>query len=335
MMKIYGIEFASWQHLLLLGTFVCVVACLLLYHFYKSGRIVALLVCATRQKDVLKNYQLWRRVLKYGLFLLSFLFLTIALLRPQWNLKNQIVEQQGRDILIAIDISRSMLAQDVKPNRLEFAKEKIKKLLFNLSCDRVGLMLFSGTTTVQCPLTTDYPTFFMFLDQLDVETISSSTTALDNAVVEAVKVFSSMADRTSKIFCLFTDGEDFSDNLAEVKNQAVQAGVSIFTIGVGSRHGAPIPIINNRGEQIGLEKDETGSIVMSQLNEDLLKDLSEKCGGKYIHAVDSEDDIKELITLVKAFEMSQLEDKKVNRLEEQYPYFVAISFICLLLEWIL
>ena len=260
----------------------------------------------------------------------------IALLRPQWDMKDQVVEQEGRDILIAIDISRSMLAQDYQPNRLEFAKEKIKKLLYNLSCDRVGLMLFSGTTLMQCPLTTDYSTFFMFLDQLDADTISSSTTALDNAVIKAIDVFQSMPERKTKIFCLFTDGEDFSDNLGRVKERAAKENVSIFTIGIGSEHGAPIPVINrNTGVQVGLEKEKDGSIVMSRLHESVLKELSEKSGGHYIRAVESESDIKELISYVETFEMDRLEDRKVNRLEEQYPYFVGISFISLLLEWIL
>jgi Ca-activated chloride channel family protein len=335
MMKIYGIEFAAAQKLLFLGLFFSLFIAFLLYHLYVSNRIVRSLVSTTRQQNVLTHYQWWRRAIKYGLFLAAVFFVSVALLRPQWDLKDQTVEQHGRDILIAVDISRSMLAQDIKPNRLEFAKEKIKRLLYNLSCDRVGLMLFAGTTTVQCPLTNDYSTFFMFLDQLDVETISSSTTALDNAIAEAVNVFDRMPERKSKIFCLFTDGEDFSDNLAAVKDQAAAAGVSIFTIGVGSEHGAPIPVLDNRGVQIGLEKDETGAVVMSQLNESVLQDLAEQCGGKYIHAVESEEDVKELIALVEKFEADRLADKKINRLEEQYPYFVAIGFICLLLEWIL
>ena len=335
MMNIFGIEFAAESNVTLLGASLCAVICLLLYHAYKSRAIVRSLASNSHKKFVLKNYQLWRRIIKYSLFVVAFSFLSLALLQPQWDKKDQVVEQEGRDILIAVDISRSMLAQDQEPNRLEFAKEKIKKLLYNLSCDRVGLMLFSGTTVMQCPLTTDYSTFFMFLDQLDAETISSSTTSLDSAVVEAVKLFESMPERKTKIFCLFTDGEDFSDDLAGVKEKAAKAGVSIFTVGIGSTHGAPVPIINRHGMQVGLEKDAQGKIVMSKLNESVLRGLSEKSGGRYIHAVDSEDDVKQLISYVQSFEADKLEDKKINQFEEQYPYFIAVSFFCLLLEWIL
>lgn len=335
MKSLYGIEFAAWHNLSFLGIMLFLLFGFVCFHVIRSRRVVAALAGGSGQKGILKHYQVWRRLLKYLLFFGGVVFLMLALLQPQWDLKDQVVEQEGRDILIGIDISRSMLAQDYKPNRLEFAKEKIKKLLYNLSCDRVGLMLFSGTTVMQCPLTSDYSTFFMFLDQLDSETISASTTALDNAVIKAVEVFQSMPTRKTKIFCLFTDGEDFSDNLGRVKEQAAQEGISIFTFGVGTEHGAPIPILNRYGMQVGLEKDDNNSVVMSKLNEPVLIDLAEKSGGKYIRAIESEKDIKQLISLVHAFETDQLDDKKINRLEEQYPYFVGVSFLCLLLEWIL
>jgi Ca-activated chloride channel family protein len=335
MMDILGIHFAATERAAFAIILLFLITLTMLFHARRSRRVVGALAAASQQKNMLKNYQLWRRLLKYGLLFISYSFLGIALLRPQWNLKNQVVEQEGRDILIALDISRSMLAEDESPNRLEFAKEKIKKLLYNLSCDRVGLMIFSGATVLQCPLTTDYSTFFMFLNQLGVETISSNTTSLDSAVIKAVDVFKSMPERKSKIFCLFTDGEDFSDNLSGVKEQARKEGISIFTVGVGSEHGAPIPIINNAGMRVGLEKDEDGSVVMSQLNESVLRELSDKSGGRYVHAVDSDKDIQQLISWVQEFETDRLESKSVNRLEEQYPYFVFISFVCLLLEWIL
>lgn len=335
MMDIFGIHFARFGAIQFVGILLYLFVQTLFFHARKSKRVVGQLASVSHQKNILKNYQLWRRALKYGLKTSSFLFLLIAFLQPQWDLKDMIVEQEGRDILIALDISRSMLAEDQSPNRLEFAKEKIKKLLYNLSCDRVGLMIFSGSTVLQCPLTTDYSTFFMFLNQLGVETISSNTTSLDSAVVKAVDVFKSMPDRKSKIFCLFTDGEDFSDNLSGVKEQARQEGISIFTIGVGSEHGAPIPVLDNLGARIGLEKDESGSVIMSQLNESVLQELSDKSGGRYVHATDSDEDIQQLISWVQGFETDLLESRQVNRFEEQYPYFVIVSFMCLLLEWIL
>jgi len=274
-------------------------------------------------------------MIKSTLFFIGIFCLLLAVLRPQWDKKEEVVEQEGRDLLIALDISRSMLAQDEKPNRLEFAKEKIKKLLYNLSCERVGLILFSGATILQCPLTTDYAAFFMFLDQIDAETISSGTTALDQAIRQAIAVYDTMSNKKTKLVCLFTDGEDFSNNLAGIKEKAAQQGLSIVTFGVGSEHGAPIPILDQQGKQVGFEKAPDGSVIMSKLNEGILKNLSKQTGGQYFHATSSDHDIKGVIDLVQSFEKDKLEDKTIGRLQEKYYYCVAISFLCFVLEWLL
>lgn len=300
--------------------------------FYKA---ISKLAPQKFRSFLIKNASLVRNSIKTLLFFVGFAFLMLALLQPQWDKKEEVVQQEGRDLLIALDISRSMLGQDEKPNRLDFAKQKIKKLLYNLSCERVGLILFSGTTVVQCPLTTDYAAFFMFLDQIDAETISSGTTSLDQAIRQAMSIFDAMTTKKTKLLCLFTDGEDFSTNLSGIKEKAAGQGLSIFTFGIGSEHGAPIPIIDQNGKQVGFEKNSDGSIVMSKLNVGVLKNLSTQTGGKYIQAVDSDKDVYELIQFVDSFEKDKLEDKTVDRLQEKYPYFVMVSFVFFVLEWLL
>ena len=300
--------------------------------FYQVARR---LVSQKFKSLLLQNGSLIKRITKNILFLVGFVFLMIALLQPQWDKQEEVVEQEGRDLLIAVDISRSMLAKDVEPSRLEFAKQKIKKLLYNLSCERVGLILFSGTTVLQCPLTTDYAAFFMFLDQIDAETISSGTTSIDQAIRQALVVFDKLTTKKTKLLCLFTDGEDFSTNLSGIKEQAASQGLSIFTFGVGSEHGAPIPIIDQNGKQTGFEKDDQGNVIMSKLNEGILSNLSKKTGGKYIHATTSDHDVQELINSVDLFEKDKLEDKTIGRLQEKYYYFMAVSFVCFVLEWLL
>lgn len=315
-----------------LGLFV--VACLIV-KVVKYYKVLKQLVPKKFRSLILKNGSQFRYIIKTILFFIGIICLFLAVLRPQWDKKEEIVEQEGRDLLIALDISRSMLAQDEKPNRLEFAKEKIKKLLYNLSCERVGLILFSGATILQCPLTTDYAAFFMFLDQIDAETISSGTTALDQAIRQAVAVYDTMSEKKTKLVCLFTDGEDFSSNLAGIKEKAAQQGLSIVTFGIGTEHGAPIPILDQQGRQVGFEKTLDGSVIMSKLNEGILKNLSKQTGGQYFHATESDKDIKDVITLVESFEKDKLEDKTVGRLQEKYYYCVAISFFCFVLEWLL
>lgn len=305
--------------------------------------VVALLLMVYRiicwQKVVrtlsLRNASLVRQGIKLTLMLIGLLFIWLALLRPQWDQKETIVHQEGRDLLIALDISRSMLAQDCLPNRLECAKQKIKELVKRLSCERVGLILFSGSTFMQCPLTTDYSAFYMFLDQIDAETISSGTTALDQAIKKALNAFKSCGNRKTKLLVLFTDGEDFSSNLTNIKQEAMDYGMTIFTFGVGTAQGAPIPLFDEDGNQIGHQLDKKGGVVISRLNEGILTSLSHDSGGTYIKMSDDDTDIHDLLANVRRFEKDSLDDKKISLFEEQYPLFVAISFGCLALEWLL
>ena len=330
------IHWAGLQNVKSVLIFLVVILLCLLIRCYKSVWALRRLAAPKWHDLLVLHGGMARKAVKTALFFIGSVFLALTLLQPQWDKKEEIVQQEGRDLLIAVDISRSMLGQDVKPNRLEFAKQKIKKILFNLSCERVGLLIFSGETVVQCPLTKDYAAFFMFLDQLDVETISSGTTTLDGAIHKALSVFENMPDKKTKLLCLFTDGEDFSTNLTGVKQKAEQQGLAIFTFGIGTTHGAPIPIFDNKSKHAGFEKDQSGKVIMSKLNEGILKNLSDQTGGKYIHMTqDSDKDIQEFIALVQKFEKDALDDTSVQQFQQQYPYFIGVSLLCFAVEWLL
>lgn len=330
----FGITWASIENS---KYFLLLIPCalLLMFRLWKTGKKFDSFVHAAHMTTLITNFKLWKRYVKSVLIFIAFIFLCLALLQPQWDKKDEVVDQQGRDLLIALDISRSMLAEDLKPNRLEFAKAKIKKLLYNLSCERVGLILFAGSTVMQCPLTTDYQAFFMFLDQIDLDTISFGTTAIDEAIKQSVAVFEEVPTKKTKLLFVFTDGEDFSVDLSGVQEKAKKLGISIFAIGVGTQYGAPIPIIGNDGKYAGYEKDDQGGIAMSRLDEAVLRDLSKQCGGKYIRVSENESDVKALIGSINKFEKDAFEKKKIGALQEQYPYFVAGALISLLVEWIL
>lgn len=329
------IHFAGLHNLLLVLVTVGLVSWLIILRYFKAEKAIKKLSSSHLRSIVFLHASKYRFIFKAVLRFLGFLGLAIALLQPQWDKKQEEVLQEGRDILIAVDISRSMLCTDEKPNRLEFAKEKIKKILYNLKCQRVGLIVFAGDAVVQCPLTVDYAAFFMFLDNLDVTTVSSGTTNLDAALKVALGVFKDMPEKKTKIVCLFTDGEDFSTNLSDVKKQAEKIGMSIFTFGIGSKQGAPIPILDTSGKNIGFEKDSKGNIIMSKFNEGILKNLSEKTGGEYIKTTTSDDDIKKFISYVEKFEKESLATKSFERYQERYNYFIMLSFLCLGLEWVL
>ncbi len=243
--------------------------------------------------------------------------------------------QESRDLFIALDISRSMLAQDMIPNRLEFAKKKIKALVNSLAAERIGLILFSGSSFIQCPLTKDKAAFFMFLDHIDTSTIASGSTALDQAIAQALHAFQTDNARKNKLLVIFTDGEDFSDNLNDLKKQAREQGLTIFTVGIGTQTGAPIPMVDHNGKSIGHLRDKSGSVVISRLDDTVLQKLAQDVGGTYIQSTTNASDLTQLITLLEKFEKEKDQDLKISQYDQQYPLFLLLSFILLAIEWVL
>lgn len=288
----------------------------------------------TPGKKLLRNFSLVRKLLKALLAFFALVCLALALARPQWGDTAQIVTQEGRDVLIALDISRSMLAQDVQPSRLEVSKKKIRELVTRFGAERISLMVFSSIPFIQCPFTTDVEAFLSFLDFVDVESISSGTTALDKALEKAVDTFNSVPARKHKIMVIFTDGEDFS-SMTGVDEKIKNSGLSVFTIGVGTPEGAPIPLVDEHGKALGHLKDAKGTIIITRLNEPLLKKLSAQTGARYLRATKDESDVEQLLSEVKHFEKEKFEDKMFSTKQEKYFIFAGLSFLALVLEWLL
>ncbi len=282
----------------------------------------------------LSNFSLKKAFIKGMVRFISLVFLSLAIARPQWGKKEEVVAQQGRDVLIALDISRSMLAQDVEPSRLAVAKEKIQKLITRLTAERVSLMVFSGIALIQCPFTSDTGAFMSFLDLADVEAISSGTTALDKAIDVGIKTFEDIPDRKQRIMIIFTDGEDFSADSGSTQ-RAQQAGLHIFTVGVGTEEGAPIPLYDYRGRQQG-HVQHKGTTVISKLDERRLAELAEKTGGRYLRLSDTnDDDVTQLVNEIQRFEKEQFDDTTVSGQKEQYQLFAGLSLLALLIDWVL
>ena len=284
---------------------------------------------------LLKNFSLTRKFCKALLLCLALLCLVLALARPQWGSQDQKISQEGRDVLIALDISRSMLAEDCKPNRLECAKSKIKELLSHLTADRVSLLVFSSIAVVQCPFTRDLNAVHNFLDLIDAESISSGSTALDSALEKTLHAFENGSLSKQKIAVLFTDGEDFSGDLALIKKKAHEQNLHLFIMGVGTVEGAPIPLYDEKGVLQGHQKDSSGNVVITRLNESLLRDLIDKIGGAYVHLTTGDDDIVQLASYVKHFETEKFNDTTLEIKNEQYWAFAALSILLLCIEWIL
>lgn len=281
----------------------------------------------TKNSTILSN-------IKVALYVMGLFFFIIALFKPMWDKKEETMMQEGRDLFIALDVSRSMLAQDCLPDRLTCAKQKIKQLVQSLESQRVALILFSGSAFVQCPLTSDYGAFFMFLDQVDVETISSGTTAIDQALKITLETIKTMAPKKHKLLALFTDGEDFSTHLSALKQNVIKENLKLFTFGVGSEQGAPIPLYDQRGVMIGHQKDVQSKIVISRLNNTLLESLAFDAGGVYIKMTENSDDIAHVTKTLNSLEKEAIEEKKVSHVQDRYYYPLFMSFFCLMVEWI-
>ncbi len=319
---------AAGYWLLILLPLVALLGIQLLRHYLWQKRTASQLGTAQ-----LKHFSLPKALIKAALRFFSLLFLVLAIARPQWGSKEQTIKQEGRDVLIALDISRSMLAQDNPPSRLEAAKKKIKQLIDRLTAERVSLMVFSGIAVVQCPFTTDTGAFLSFLDMADTEAVSSGTTALDKAIDLGIKTFKNMPDRKQRIMVLFTDGEDFSTD-QEVEQRAKEAGLHVFTVGVGTPEGAPIPLYNYRGVQQGHLKD-NGTTVITKLNEARLAKLAQQTNGKYVRLTSNDDDITTLVNQIHRFEKEQFDDKTFTAERDRYALFAGVSLLLLIIDWIL
>lgn len=287
------------------------------------------------QQFVFPGFSLARQKIKTVLFTAATVLLCLGLMQPQWGLREQTAVQEGRDILVLLDVSRSMLAEDFKPNRLEFAKLKIKALLEKMPAERFGLILFAGSAFISCPMTTDYRAFDMFLDLVDVEMISSGTTAIDRALLKGLEVFERIEGRTSKIMLLITDGEDFSTELNLVQQKATEEGVTLLSLGMATPEGAPIPKFDKYGKQIGHETDDEGTIHLSKLNEPLLQSISKQLNGTYVRASYNDSDLDQFVHIVQGFEKERSVDRTISVHEDRYPWFLGGALLLFIIEWLL
>ncbi|MBD3231599.1 VWA domain-containing protein [Candidatus Dependentiae bacterium] len=334
MIELFGIYWAGTNKIFLIPVFILGIF-LIIRNYIKNKKNISKLVDPKNINSILQNWSCWKEFLKVILFSSALFCIMIAMFQPQWGKKESSVMQEGRDLLIALDISRSMLAKDLKPNRLNFTKLKIRNLLKKMDFERVGLILFSGSAFLQCPLTSDYTAFLMFLDQVDVESIASGTTAIDSALLKAVDVFKNSGERKNKLLLLATDGEDFSLNIDKAKNQAQKEGIKLFAYGVGTTQGAPIPKMDSQGRQIGHELDSNGQIALSILNQSFLQDICDELNGSYIQASYDDSDIENIAKIIRRFEKEKFEDRQISYYQDQYPWLLGVAFILLILEWIL
>ena len=259
---------------------------------------------------------------------LALFFFLIGLARPQIGAKLSEHEARGAEIMICLDVSNSMLAEDYSPNRLDRAKLAISRIVDRLQDDRIGLIVFAGSSFVQLPITTDYVSAKMFLNTIDTQSVPIQGTAIGDAIFTALKSFSAQSEK-SRAMIIITDGENHEDDAVEAARQAAEMGVKIYTIGVGSLQGQPIPV---NGE---LLKDREGNIVVTRLDEGTLQQIAQAGGGAYVHAGNEEFGLNPIIDDIRKMEDEEFSSVVFEEYDEQYMYFFAIAFALLVLEMLI
>jgi Ca-activated chloride channel family protein len=274
------------------------------------------------------RYKGWVRV---SFFAVAWFFFAIGLARPQIGASLKESNRKGAEIMIALDVSNSMLAQDYYPNRLERAKLAISRLVDKLQGDRIGLIVFAGQSFVQLPITTDYVSAKIFLNTIGTESVPVQGTALGEAINTAIKSFSSEAQmqQDNKAIILITDGENHEDDAVAAARMAAEVGIRVFCIGVGSPEGKPIPY----GPDGDLMKDKDGNIVVTKLNEKVLEEIAIAGGGAYVRAGNAEFGLNPIIDELEQLQQQQFKSVVFEDFEEQYMYFFAIALVFLLLEF--
>ncbi len=278
--------------------------------------------------EISGSFDARKRKISSSMIVVAVLFMFLALMRPQWGFEWQEVKRQGLDILIALDTSKSMLAEDVLPNRLERAKLAIKDLVKKLHGDRLGLVVFSGTAFLQCPLTVDYDGFLLSLDDVDVNTIPVGGTSLAAAIYTAIDSYEG-GKKQQKILIVITDGEDLEGGLQRAIAKARAENVKIFCVGIGAREGELIPVTDDAGKMNFL-KDTEGNIVKTRLVEDTLQKMAIKTGAMYVRSTGAEFGL-ELIYKEKLSGMEKQDFK--SRMEKRYneKFQIPLFFVILLL----
>ncbi len=272
-----------------------------------------------------------RQIIRWVMILAAMSLGIIALMRPQWGFQWQEVKRRGLDIFIALDTSKSMLATDVKPNRLQRSKLAIEDLVRRLEGDRIGLIAFSGTAFVQCPLTVDYNGFLLALNSVDTDIIPRGGTSLERAIKEAIRAYRG-TQKKYKVLVIITDGEDHEGDAIKAAKEAREEGIKIFCIGIGTKEGELIRLLDEKG-QLTYLKDGTGKVVKTRLNERILQDVARTTGGTYVRSSGAEFGLD----LIYRQNLSKMEKRDIKErmsklYHERYQLPLTLALLLLIVE---
>ena len=273
----------------------------------------------------------FKSTLKLIFILLGIASLTMALVNPKMGTKLETVKREGVDIVFAVDVSKSMLAEDIAPNRLEKAKRLVSEIINQLASDRIGIIAYAGQAFPQLPITTDYGAAKMFLQNMNTDMLSSQGTAIDQAI-ELASTYYDDEEQTNRVLFIISDGEDHSEgNVSNAVEDATNEGIRIFTIGVGKTKGAPIPLKRN-GIVESLKKDNQGEVVITKLNEEVLQEIADEGNGEYINGENTDEAVEFIKEQLNQMDKKEFEAKQFAEFKDQFQWFLAAGLLFLFLD---
>jgi len=282
-------------------------------------------------KRLAPNISNFKAGLKFLVLLAGLSFLILGLVNPKIGTKLETVKREGVDIVFAVDVSKSMLAEDIAPNRLEKAKRLVSEIINSLGSDRIGIIAYAGQAYPQLPITTDYGAAKMFLQSMNTDMLSSQGTAIGDAIDLASTYFND-EDQTNRVLFIVSDGEDHSESsVSDAVEKAVDEGIRIYTIGVGTEKGGPIPIKRN-GVVERLKKDEAGEVVITRLDEPMLEEIADDGNGEYINGANTEEAIAYIKDRLNQMDKKEFEAKQFAEFKDQFQWFLGIGLFLLFLD---
>lgn len=309
---------------------------LVLFYLIYRARCKKLLAKFATQSALTRlapNVSTFKNSFKFILIVIAFSLMVLGLANPQIGTKMKEVKREGIEVVIAVDVSNSMLAEDIRPNRLERAKSAIKRLIDDLKQDKISIVLFAGDSFLQLPMTTDYSAAKLMVSTMSTDLIEKQGTAIGSAIDLGMKSFSD-DEKVNKVMIIITDGENHEDDALSAAKEAVEKGVIIHTIGMGSIDGGPIPKIVN-GQPRGYFTDNEGKTVISKLNANMLQELATLGGGSFVRASGGDLNLGDLIDDISKMEKTEFETKVFTDFEDRFQYVFFFALFVLVLEMLI
>ncbi|WP_405338339.1 vWA domain-containing protein [Fibrobacter sp.] len=306
-------------------------ALLFVYAYHRRKKLAARFVSLSMLPKLSTSVSPWRRLAKVTILLFAIAFLFVALARPQWGRKMEHIERRGLDLVLLQDISLSMLAEDIKPNRLTRSRHEISAFLESLSGDRVGLVAFSGEAQVMVPLTLDYGTVQMMLKELTPGWLMPGTN-LEKAIRKGMDLYKNSGSAGQySVMILMSDGEELEAAAVNAAKEAAEMGIRIYTIGIGSREGVPIPVPSKNGE-VAYKKDMQGNIVTTRLEDGTLQEIASVTGGLYFYASPGEFQLQKVLSEIASLEKKEQASDRMENYQDRYQIFLGLAALLFLIE---